>query len=102
MPFVVTSGAFLDRPGPRGLLRALDRERFDPDAGAAARGMAERLGWRADGTVKGSDEAQTLQEDLARLVTIACDEPWEDAGSFVDAVREPLRRARRRARAWSC
>ncbi len=87
VPFVVTSGAFLDRPGARGLLRALDQRRIDPRVADAVREMAERLGWRADGAVKGSDEAQTLQEDLGLLVHLAATEPFEDLGRFVDAVR---------------
>jgi len=87
VPFVVTSGAFLDRAGARGLLRALDRERYDPGVVQAVRQAAERVGWRADGKVKGTDEAQTLQEDLSRLVEIAEAEPLSDVGSFVDAVR---------------
>jgi DNA helicase-2/ATP-dependent DNA helicase PcrA len=88
VPFVVTSGAFLDRPGPRGLLRGLEHARFDPGVPAAVRRMAERLGWREDGAVKGSDEAQTLQEDLSRLVTMASEREWGEVGVFVDAVRE--------------
>ncbi|MCW2949584.1 MAG: UvrD/REP helicase [Thermoleophilia bacterium] len=88
VPFVVRSGAFLDRPGARGLLRALDRDRrMGADVGAVAAAAAERLGWRADGQVKGSDEAQTLQEDLNRLVELARDEPWDDAASFAASMR---------------
>jgi DNA helicase-2/ATP-dependent DNA helicase PcrA len=87
VPFVVTSGAFLDRPGPRGMLRGLEHVRFDPGVADAVRRMAERLGWRADGAVKGSDEAQTLQEDLSRLVTMASTGEWGEVGQFVDAVR---------------
>ncbi|MCB0879579.1 MAG: ATP-dependent DNA helicase UvrD2 [Thermoleophilia bacterium] len=88
VPFVVTSGAFLQRTGPRGVLRGLDQRRFDPDVPRAVGQMAERMGWREDGKVKGSDEAQTLQEDLTRLLDLASGEPWEDVGSYVDAVRE--------------
>jgi DNA helicase-2/ATP-dependent DNA helicase PcrA len=87
IPFVVTSGAFLDRPGARGLLRGLEQQRFDTDVMGATRRTAERLGWREDGAVKGSDEAQTLQEDLSRLVALAGEQPWADAGTFVDHVR---------------
>jgi DNA helicase-2/ATP-dependent DNA helicase PcrA len=87
VPFVVTSGAFLDRPGARGLLRGLDHHRNDLDIAVAVSSMAERLGWRPDGAVKGSDEAQTLQEDLSRLVAIARDETFESVGAFIDAVR---------------
>ncbi len=88
VPFVVTSGAFLQRTGPRGVLRGLDPRRIDPDVAGAVRTAAEHLGWRADGKAKGSDEAQTLQEDLALLVRIAADEPFENVGAFVDAMRE--------------
>ncbi len=87
VPFVVTSGAFLDRPGPRGVLRMLDHRRFDPGVTDTVRSSAERLGWRADGVAKGSDEAQTLQEDLTRLVELAAAESFEDVGTFIDAVR---------------
>ncbi|MCW2925978.1 MAG: UvrD/REP helicase, partial [Thermoleophilia bacterium] len=87
VPFMVTSGAFLDRAGARGLLRQLDRERFDPGVAEAVRSTAERVGWRADGQAKGSDEAQTLQEDLSRLVSMAEGESFGDVGTFVDAVR---------------
>jgi DNA helicase-2/ATP-dependent DNA helicase PcrA len=88
IPFVVTSGAFLDRPGARGLLRILDRERGSGDVAQLVRGLAERVGWRADGVVKGSDEAQTLQEDLTRLVELAAAEPRSDAGPYAASVRE--------------
>lgn len=88
VPFVVTSGAFLDRTGPRGLLRGLDRQRHDQDVAAAVRRLAERLGWREDGKVKGSDEAQTLQEDLTRLIDLAADGGWADVGAFVQHVRD--------------
>ncbi|MCW2920729.1 MAG: UvrD/REP helicase [Thermoleophilia bacterium] len=87
VPFVVTSGAFLDRPGARGLLRGLEQRRIDPRVETSVREFAERLGWRPDGKVKGSDEAQTLQEDLGLLVRLAATEQFEDLGTFVDAVR---------------
>ena len=88
VPFVVRSGAFLDRPGARGLLRMLDRDRrTDADVAATTRAAAERIGWRSDGVVKGSDEAQTLQEDLNRLVELASTGEWSDAASFAMAMR---------------
>jgi DNA helicase-2/ATP-dependent DNA helicase PcrA len=67
--------------------RGLEQVRFDPGVPAAVRRMAERLGWREDGAVKGSDEAQTLQEDLSRLVTMASEREWGEVGVFIDAVR---------------
>ncbi|MCW2973610.1 MAG: UvrD/REP helicase [Thermoleophilia bacterium] len=88
VPFVVRSGAFLDRPGARGLLRMLDNDRRPgSDVRVAAQAAAERLGWREDGQVKGSDEAQTLQEDLSRLVELAGSEVWPDPASFAMAMR---------------
>ena len=88
IPFVVTSGAFLDRPGARALLRGLDHRRAESAVADAVAAFAERVGWRPDGAVRGGDEAQTLQEDLARLVQLAAAEPWPSVGAFVDAVRE--------------
>ncbi|MEO6867911.1 MAG: ATP-dependent DNA helicase UvrD2 [Gaiellales bacterium] len=87
IPFVVTSGAFLDRAGARGLLRGLDRNRHQQDVRGAVRDQAERLGWREDGKVKNSDEAQTLQEDLSALVRLAEEESWSEVAGFVDAIR---------------
>ncbi|MBC7461040.1 MAG: ATP-dependent DNA helicase UvrD2 [Thermoleophilia bacterium] len=88
VPFVVRSGAFLDRPGARGLLRMLDNDRRPGgDVRIAAQSAAERLGWREDGQVKGSDEAQTLQEDLSRLVGLAGSEAWSDPATFAMAMR---------------
>ncbi|MCW2926130.1 MAG: ATP-dependent helicase [Thermoleophilia bacterium] len=87
VPFVVKSGAFLDRPGARGLLRGLDGRRADYDVVGAVRRMAERLGWREDGKAGSSDEAQTLQEDLATLINIAAAEPFIDVGQWLDTVR---------------
>ena len=87
VPFIVKSGAFLDRPGARGLLRTLDRQRHASDVVGAVGATAERLGWRADGAVKSSDEAQTLQEDLSRLIAIAGEQPWQDIGAYIDTVR---------------
>jgi DNA helicase II / ATP-dependent DNA helicase PcrA len=91
VPFVVTSGAFLQRTGPRGVLRGLERRRADEDTAGAVRSMAERMGWRSDGVVKGGDEAQTLQADLSLLIATACNEQWDDVGAFVDAVQERFR-----------
>jgi len=88
VPFVVRSGAFLDRPGARGLLRMLERDqRVGVDTRIVAQGAAERLGWREDGQVKGSDEAQTLQEDLASLIELAGSETWETPAAFSMAMR---------------
>ena len=87
VPFVVTSGAFLQRTGPRGVLRGLDRRRADTNVADAVRDMAERTGWRADGRVKGSDEAQTLQSDLSLLIATAANEDFADVGAFIDAVQ---------------
>jgi len=89
VPFVVTSGAYLDRAGARGVLRQLDYRRSASDVPSEVRGAAERGGWRADGQVKGNDEAQTLQEDLSRLVEMSMEQEdaWGDVGEFADAVR---------------
>ncbi|MCZ4496799.1 MAG: UvrD/REP helicase, partial [Thermoleophilia bacterium] len=88
IPFTVTSGAFLDRAGARGLLRMLERSYGPVNVAAVVREAAERVGWRPDGKVKGSDEAQTLQEDLGRLVDLAATEQWTEASAFVAHVRE--------------
>jgi DNA helicase-2/ATP-dependent DNA helicase PcrA len=88
VPFVVTSGAFLSRSGPRGVLRGLEHRRAELDVTAAVRAMAERMGWRPEGAAKSSDEAQTLQEDLSRLLSIATDDDFNDVGEYIDAIRE--------------
>jgi DNA helicase-2/ATP-dependent DNA helicase PcrA len=87
VPFIVRSGAFLDRPGARGTLRQLDRRRHVSAVQDEVTRAAERVGWRPGGTTKASDEAQTLQEDLGRLVEIAGEREWSSVGEFLDAVR---------------
>lgn len=89
IPFVVTAGAFLDRPGPRGLLRAIARRGGGPvDVALHVRGAAERVGWSPAGAVRGGDEAQTLQEDLGRLVELAEASEFSDVAAYCDHVRE--------------
>jgi DNA helicase-2/ATP-dependent DNA helicase PcrA len=91
VPYVVTSGAFLQRTGPRGVLRGLEREWAQTDVAGAVRAVAERTGWRADGRVKGSDEAQTLQADLQLLVELAATGGFEDVAAFRAHVEREYR-----------
>jgi DNA helicase-2/ATP-dependent DNA helicase PcrA len=70
IPYQVRDGAFLRRPGPRGVLARLRRE---PDSGSLADAVGrvtEAMGY-APQAEPGSDEEVALQADLARMRALA-------------------------------
>lgn len=89
IPYQVRDGAFLRRPGPRSLLRRLDRA--DPGAPAvdAVGAAARRLGWDPGvdpDDAEGTEEATRLA-DLNRMVRLA-----EEFGGELGAFLADLRR----------
>jgi len=66
IPYQVRDGAFLRRPGPRAVLRALQRGQSTVEE------VCRALGWDPDGEPEGQEEI-TRQADLGRLVSLAAE-----------------------------
>ena len=84
IPYQVRDGAFLRRPGPRALLRRV--QRADGNAAEIVAKAARDLGWDPDADEPEGAEEATRLADLARLVKLA-----EEHGGTLRAFLPDLR-----------
>ena len=82
IPYQVRDGAFLRRPGPRAVLRQLERGRE-----GSVEAVCRSLGWDPDAEPEGNEEI-TRHADLSRLVALA----EEFDGSTAEFVADLKRR----------
>jgi DNA helicase II / ATP-dependent DNA helicase PcrA len=73
VPYQVRDGAFLRRPGPRGVIARL--RRVDGEAGIedAVVAITDALGYVPDGPVDAGEDEETRQADLGRLRALAAE-----------------------------
>jgi len=86
IPYQVRDGAFLRRPGPRGVLQRLKRTGVDTAVVAAVEGITAELGYDPEASPNAADEV-TRQSDLARMRSLASEfelaHPADDVAGFL-------------------
>ena len=85
IPYQVRDGAFLRRPGPRNVLRRLQRADQRGPAADAVDAASRATGWEPDAEVADvSEEEATRLADLSRLVSMAVEFGGDVAGFIAD------------------
>ena len=85
IPYQVRDGAFLRRPGPRNVLRRLQRADQRGPAADAVDAASRATGWEPDAEVADvSEEEATRLADLSRLVSMAAEFGGDVAGFIAD------------------
>ncbi|MGH2680064.1 MAG: ATP-dependent helicase [Actinomycetota bacterium] len=86
IPYQVRDGAFLRRPGPRGVVQRLKRASADPGVVEAVLGITDQLGYDPEASPD-ADEEVTRQSDLARMRSLASEfesaHPGGDLAAFL-------------------
>ncbi|MDP9300872.1 MAG: ATP-dependent DNA helicase UvrD2 [Actinomycetota bacterium] len=86
IPYQVRDGAFLRRPGPRGVLQRLKRSGAGVSVAEAVAAITDQLGYDPDASPD-ADEEVTRQSDLARMRSLAAEfdgaHPGGDHAAFL-------------------
>jgi DNA helicase II / ATP-dependent DNA helicase PcrA len=97
IPYQVRDGAFLRRPGPRGVVQRLQRASADAAVTEAVVGITAQLGYDPEASPD-ADEEVTRQSDLARMRSLAAEfqgtHPAGGSAAFLAELAERFSTAR--------
>ncbi|HEX9298501.1 MAG TPA: ATP-dependent DNA helicase UvrD2 [Actinomycetota bacterium] len=91
IPYQVRDGAFLRRPGPRGVLQRLKRSGSGLTVAEAVAAITDQLGYDPEASPDAGEEV-TRQSDLARMRSLASEfgraHPGEDRAAFLTELAQ--------------